>query len=537
MDITSMMQALAAGTAGGGGAAAIPLGGYGGGAGGGGGQGGPRRRARGQEAEFVQRVHRGQRPVDLSSSIIAYLDRKRFQANNNPFTFHVPPHEYYCKDVLPPFATAFNPATALCTQWAHTSQYPDNRANQAGGQRRRGNFTNMKWNATGRKLLCTTANGEFVLYNGASFTCEMKTLAHRGDTAIRGLAWGARSGLVLSGDDAGTLKMWGQHFSLAAEVPSNQRAIRDVCFAPSELRFCTGGQDGTVAIWDVQKVGAGASVSASGATTGKNLQVGNVEEEQPAAGAANTGGVGDEGAARQPHTLAVEPDMKLSGHGGDVHSVRWHPYRCLVATGSQDKDVRLWDPRAGGASVATLQGHGESVNVVRWHDLGRETWLLTAAKDNTVRLWDTRMVRHELTMYSGHNRPVTCVEWHPTHPDLFVSAGADGLIAFWMVAPPGGEGTLRSNGVTYEVSRFAAGIDMAHDKHRNEPNSVQCLGWNPLGHILASASGEVHIWTRNRPGAMEELRFDADEAAAVAGGGAGGEGEQGGGEAGLGAVW
>lgn len=510
---------------------------------------GGNRRGR-QDAEYVPRVrHRGQRPVDIYSSIIAYLDKKKHNATNNPFTFHVPPHEYYCKDVLPSFATPFNASTALCTQWAHTSQYPDTKMNAVVGGRPRAFFTQMKWSATGRKLLCATNTGEFVLWNGAAFTAEMKTVAHKSRTAVRALAWGKKSGIIISGDEAGTICLWTQHFSQAAEITGNQRAIRDVCFGPSELRFCTGGQDGTCGIWDIERLGQGGRNRSKNNNNNKNNRISNnigVEDEddenqqhqnQPGSKKPKQPNGGDDDFDQNKSdddndsnssyssysddddddeenehgnilTNNNDPDIKLSGHGGDVLTVRWHPYQCVIATGSQDKDIRLWDPRSSDASIATLQGHGDLVSQVRWHELGRSSWLLSGSRDGTARLWDIRNTRQEVTVYSGHSRAINGLEWHPTHPDLFVSGGHDGLVAFWIVNA--NEGNLRSNGITYEVSKFAAGIDAAHEKWKNEANPVLSLAWSPMGgHVLATGGAELHIWTRNRPGAIEEMRFEA----------------------------
>ena len=35
------------------------------------------------------------------------------------------------------------------------------------------------------------------------------------------------------------------------------------------------------------------------------------------------------------------------GHGWDVRCVDWHPQKGLLASGSKDNTVKLWDPRSG----------------------------------------------------------------------------------------------------------------------------------------------------------------------------------------------
>ncbi len=43
-----------------------------------------------------------------------------------------------------------------------------------------------------------------------------------------------------------------------------------------------------------------------------------------------------------------QPETVLLGHQSDIKCVEWHGYRSLIATGSRDSTVRLWDPRLGG---------------------------------------------------------------------------------------------------------------------------------------------------------------------------------------------
>jgi WD40 repeat protein len=72
-------------------------------------------------------------------------------------------------------------------------------------------------------------------------------------------------------------------------------------------------------------------------------------------------------------------------------SVSGNPSSCLVATGSADRTVRVWDVRAKKAQVFSFRGHGDTVLVLRWGEGGRS--LVSGGKDKSVRIWDTRAGR------------------------------------------------------------------------------------------------------------------------------------------------
>ena len=66
-------------------------------------------------------------------------------------------------------------------------------------------------------------------------------------------------------------------------------------------------------------------------------------------------------------------ERALTGHGWDVKTVEWHPYKSLIVSGSKDNLVKLWDPRTGN-SLSTLYGHKNTVMKVReWGDGPRTT--------------------------------------------------------------------------------------------------------------------------------------------------------------------
>jgi WD40 repeat protein len=42
-----------------------------------------------------------------------------------------------------------------------------------------------------------------------------------------------------------------------------------------------------------------------------------------------------------------KPEQVFLGHQSDVKCVEWHPQRALIASGSRDASIRLWDPKMG----------------------------------------------------------------------------------------------------------------------------------------------------------------------------------------------
>ena len=151
----------------------------------------------------------------------------------------------------------------------------------------------------------------------------------------------------------------------------------------------------------------------------------------------------------------------LTGHGWDVKTVDYHPHKALIASGSKDNVVKLWDPKTG-TSLNTLHGHKHTVTKVVWNKNGN--WLLTGSRDQLIKLYDIRTMR-ELSIMKGHTREVTALAWHPVHESLFVSGSKDGALMYWNV------GT--------EVPVVT--VPFAHEK------DVWDIQWHPGGHIVATA--------------------------------------------------
>ncbi len=116
----------------------------------------------------------------------------------------------------------------------------------------------------------------------------------------------------------------------------------------------------------------------------------------------------------------------LRGHTDDVLSVAWSPDGRTLASGSSDGTVRLWNPN-NGINFAVLRGHTEHVSSVAWSPDGRI--LASGSYDDTIRLWDPD-THGTLRVLRGHTDAVYSLAFHPDGQTL-ASGSDDSTIRLW----------------------------------------------------------------------------------------------------------
>lgn len=237
------------------------------------------------------------------------------------------------------------------------------------------------------------------------------------DTSAKSLA--VDNDVALTGSADGRIALWDLETARRRAVyQRNEGDIWSVVFTGSTERFAAASHDWTISLWETKS------------------------EQAP---------------------LHV-----LQGHENAVQALAYSPSGTLLASGSADKSVKLWNLTTL-ELLRTYRGSSDFVSAVALSPDGK--LVAAASLDGTIRVWSTTSSRLRRRL-SGHRGPINDLAFAPDGTNL-ASAGSDGTVRLWNV------NKRRS------VRAFAG--------HRGK---VEAIAYAPEGGRLASAGedGTIRIW-------------------------------------------
>jgi WD40 repeat protein/serine/threonine protein kinase len=251
--------------------------------------------------------------------------------------------------------------------------------------------------------------------------------------------------------------------------------------------------------------------------------------------------------------LAHQELLTFEGHAGFVTSVAYSPDGYRLATGSEDKTIRIWDATTG-AVMHLLQGHAEAVRSLKYSPDGQcvasgsddhfvKVWSATTGRelvtlgshakavrgltyspdgqriasgsdDHSVKVWDTATGR-ELRTFKEHAGPVTCLAYSPDGRCI-ASGSRDKTVKVWEAATGrvvfsfnGHVDTIRGLAFSPDGRHLASGSQDSTVKVRDAATGrllltfkghagpVTSVAYSPDGRLLASGSDDntVRIWS------------------------------------------
>ena len=137
----------------------------------------------------------------------------------------------------------------------------------------------------------------------------------------------------------------------------------------------------------------------------------------------------------------VAPISTFRGHESVVEDVAWsHFVTTMFASAGDDCKLLLWDTRVTDKPSSVINDktsgkrhHTENINCVSFNYLSPHL-LASGSSDRTVQLWDLRRLHAPVHTLHGHHDAVFNVSFAPFSSDIIASCAADRRVHIWDLA-------------------------------------------------------------------------------------------------------
>ncbi len=165
-------------------------------------------------------------------------------------------------------------------------------------------------------------------------------------------------------------------------------------------------------------------------------------------------------------------------YGTAVTTVSFSPDEQIIASGSTDKTIKLW--QRDGTLLKTLEGHTAAVRSVSFSPDGQI--IVSGSEDNTIKLWQRDGT--PITTLPGHTDAVKSVSFSPDGQTI-VSGSEDKTIKLWQR-----DGTpitaLKHTAAVWSISFSPDGQTIASG---SEDNTIKL--WNRNGTLITTLKGHT----------------------------------------------
>lgn len=193
-------------------------------------------------------------------------------------------------------------------------------------------------------------------------------------------------------------------------VTAHKAACRAACFSMDGLLLATGSADASIKLIDVDRMVAKSSHDMCSSSAGNNAVPGGDD----------SGGVGN------------HPVIKtLYDHLDEVSCLEFHPTQPLLASGSRDANVKLFEYSKPSVKKATTTlSDAAAIRAFSFHPSG--DFLAVATEQSTLRVYDTNTCQCFVSPLASqhHSEGLTSVHWS-ADGRVYVTGSTDGAVKLW----------------------------------------------------------------------------------------------------------
>lgn len=286
----------------------------------------------------------------------------------------------------------------------------------------------------------------------------------------------------------------------AVRLTGHKGAVISAHFTDNGRRIVSAGQDGSLRVWDAQ---SGAIIRTIELDDGPPLALAVRDREAITGHRDGTLVVWDLERGDKRGTFK-RPDLTVGALAFMAEPERF-------AVGGGDGRVSVWDRRSSTETPAGGDSHDSAI--LRAVFVPGRNAIATGSQDRTIKLWGNDSFRLIRT-YRGHGGPITALDVSPNGRQL-VSAASDGTVRVWLTSQPSVQRRIRAS----EVRVTAVAVSSVENVIATADETGVIKLWDARrGRTLATLTAQQG----GHQGVVRALSFSADGRRLVSSGDDGG---------------